>query len=104
LTYDDFRGGIVVISAGGNLVYFVGGGSATAIIFGIVAPAYVLATLDRFFRHGDRAALETLFYQALALALHSSLASALAFPEPVSRAVWLHAWPPGSMARQQVVH
>ncbi len=64
LTYDDFRGGIVVVSAGFNLVCFVGGGSVTAIIFGIVTPAYVLATLDRFFRYGDRSPLDNLLFQA----------------------------------------
>jgi hypothetical protein len=64
LTFNDFRGGIVVVSAGFNIVGFVGGGSATAILFGIGGVPRLLAGLDRFFRYGDRAALETSFLMA----------------------------------------
>src|SRR5262245_29855166 len=64
-TFDEFRGGIVVIEARSNIAGFVNGRSPAAIIFGMgLPPSRVPTELDRFFRHGDRAVFEALFLKA----------------------------------------
>lgn len=67
LSFDDFRGGIIVIELGLNILYLVGGGSGTLVIFGMgFPPSRVLAELDRFFRYGfNRTAVENLFFKAM---------------------------------------
>jgi hypothetical protein len=60
LTFDDFRGPIVVIKPGANIVSYGNGRSLTAIIFGMESKAIGRA-LDRCFRYGLRDALELMF-------------------------------------------
>ena len=65
LSYDDFRGGTLVLEFGYNAVFFVGGGSVSLLLFGMgFEPSRVLRELERFFRYGDRTALETLLFKA----------------------------------------
>jgi hypothetical protein len=61
LTFGDFRGTIVVIKPGANIVSFGNGRSLTAIIFGMESQKAIERALDRCFRYGLRDALELIF-------------------------------------------
>ena len=54
LTFDDFRGTIIVIKPGANIVSFGSGRSLTAIIFGMESQKAIERALDRCFRYGAR--------------------------------------------------
>jgi hypothetical protein len=65
LTFDDFRGGILVVEFGATFWFGVLGASLTLILFGMgFPPSRVLKDLDRFFRYGDLRSLWTMMFQS----------------------------------------
>jgi hypothetical protein len=63
----DFGGGIAVIEAGLDIAGLTEGRCVAAIIFGMVCwPSKLVAALDRFFRYGQRSALEAMFVNTTA--------------------------------------
>ena len=64
LTLDDFRHGVAVMEFGLNLIYFVGGGNVSIVVFGMRFPLLLLTGLASYFRTGSPS-IEAIFLRVL---------------------------------------